>query len=96
MDDVKIRINYSYETDYGTFSDALYMTQSEYDAMTTQDLTALKEQRRDAWIAQRATPVTPPSYTAEELTTLIADVNAQQTYLDNLKAGYQAQLDAMQ
>jgi len=44
-----MQIRFSYETKYGTFSDALNLPDDH--GYTDTELEAMKEQRRDAWVA---------------------------------------------
>ena len=44
-----MQIRFSYETMYGTFSDALNLPDDH--EFTEQELTTMQEQRRDNWIA---------------------------------------------
>jgi hypothetical protein len=44
-----MQIRFSYETKYGTFSDALNLPDDH--GFTEQELIAMQEQRRDNWIA---------------------------------------------
>jgi hypothetical protein len=44
-----MQIRFSYETKYGMFSDALNLPDDHQ--FTEEELTAMKEQRRDNWIA---------------------------------------------
>jgi len=42
---------FSFETQYGRFSDALVMTADEYAALSDEAITALKQARLDRWLA---------------------------------------------
>lgn len=44
-----MEIRFSYETKYGTFSDALILPDDH--AYTDSELEAMKEARRDSWVA---------------------------------------------
>ena len=44
-----MQIRFSYETKYGIFSDALNLPDDH--TFTEEELTAMKEQRRDNWVA---------------------------------------------
>lgn len=60
-----MQIRFSYETKYGTFSDALIL--SDDHTFTEQELEQMKEQRRDNWVAFIDT--TQVDVVAEEQTT---------------------------
>ena len=42
---------FSFETQYGRFSDALVMTADEYAALTDAEIAALKQTRLDNWLS---------------------------------------------
>lgn len=60
-----MQIRFSYETKYGTFSDALNLPDDH--TFTEQELEQMKEQRRDNWVAFIDT--TQVDVVAEEQTT---------------------------
>jgi hypothetical protein len=45
---------FSFETQYGQFSDALVMPADEYAALTAEDIDALKQARLDRWLSMFA------------------------------------------
>ena len=53
-----VKINFEYSTAYGVFRDALHLPE-DHD-MTDAALDALKEQRRDNWIAIVSAPLPEP------------------------------------
>ena len=55
---VQIIFERSYERQ--TFRDALWMTQSEYDAITTEEILALQQTRFDNWVASINPPIENP------------------------------------
>jgi len=64
-----MKIKFSYETKYGSFSDSLNLPDDH--AYSESELETLKEQRRDNWIAyidstQIETPVETPDETPDE------------------------------
>ncbi len=50
MDKILVQINFTIPTIYGDFSDAIYKTLEEYDAMTPEELEALKQERVNNWV----------------------------------------------
>ena len=42
---IKIQVNFQADTEWGLFSDALYFTPTEYEALTEEDLTAMQNER---------------------------------------------------
>ncbi len=67
MEEVRIQVIFREETPYGTYQDALWFSQSEYDALTPEALATMKQLRIDNWIKVVTTPVLEP--TVEELAT---------------------------
>ena len=47
---ILVQINFTIPTIYGDFSDAIYKTMEEYDAMTPEELEALKQERVNNWV----------------------------------------------
>ncbi len=64
MEEVRIQVIFREETLYGTYQDALWFSQAEYDALTPEALAAMKQARIDNWIKVVTTSVVEP--TAEE------------------------------
>ena len=50
-DRIKIMIQYAKVVNDRSFSDTIILTQEEYDAITPEQLEAIKQERVDAWIA---------------------------------------------
>ena len=48
--EVDIRWRFSYDTQQGRFTDALYFTPSDYQAMTVGEILTMQQARRDAWL----------------------------------------------
>ena len=57
MDDIinqidgKVQIIFEKTQDNQTYRDAIWMTQEEYDATSSTDIDAIKQQRFDNWLA---------------------------------------------
>jgi hypothetical protein len=56
-----IKIDFEFETQYGKFADALHLPDDH--VLTDAEIQAMKEQRRDNWIAIVSTP---PVETSQE------------------------------
>ena len=59
-------IPFQFETQYGVFSDALILTESEAAALTEADIEAMKQQRLNNWLAifdtqAETLPAEPPT-----------------------------------
>lgn len=50
-----IKIDFSFETDYGSFKDALYLPDDH--SLTVSEIDALKQQRVDDWITSITIPI---------------------------------------
>lgn len=71
-----MQIRFSYETKYGMFSDALNLPDDH--TFTEEELTAMKEQRRDNWVAYiDSTQV--PTQTEEEIIQEVSQLIAEET-----------------
>jgi hypothetical protein len=53
-DQIKILVQYTKVANDRSFSDTIILTQDEYDAITPEQLEAIKQERVDAWIALQA------------------------------------------
>lgn len=51
-----VQIIFEYQTDYGVFRDALWLPENH--GLSDAEIEAMKEQRRDNWIAIVSTPPT--------------------------------------
>ena len=49
--DGKVQVIFSRSGDYGTFRDALWMTQEQYDSTSADVLEAMKDERYANWLA---------------------------------------------
>lgn len=71
-----MQIRFSYETKYGMFSDALNLPDDH--TFTEEELTAMKEQRRDNWVAYiDSTQVS--EQTEEEIIQEVSQLIAEET-----------------
>jgi hypothetical protein len=52
-----IKIDFEFETQYGKFSDALYLSNDH--SLSDAEIEAMKQQRLDNWIAIIETPIEP-------------------------------------
>lgn len=57
-DQVSVRVVFSEDTQYGTFTDAIFIPFADYP-LSDEALSALKQARVDAWIAVITAPGTP-------------------------------------
>ena len=54
--DAKIQVNFSEETAYGEYADALYYTEEEYKKVTPAELKIAMRDRVDKWLLKRIHP----------------------------------------
>lgn len=74
-----MQIRFSYETKYGIFSDALNLPDDHQ--FTEEELTIMKEQRRDNWVAYiDSTQVA--TQTEEEIIQEVSELIAEETLQD--------------
>ena len=59
--EAKIQIIFRIDTKYGTFQDALWFTQGEYDKLSQGDIDTMKQERVDNWIKVVSAPITDVS-----------------------------------
>lgn len=50
IDDVLISDTFLFESKYGSYSDAIVMSEEEYNKLSEEDIAAIKQQRFDNWI----------------------------------------------
>jgi hypothetical protein len=55
-----IKIDFEYTTEYGTFRDALHLPENH--SFTDAEITNMKEQRLNNWIAIVSAPIPEPDY----------------------------------
>lgn len=81
-DQIFIQVRFTQNTDYGTYSDALYFTPEEYATKTVSDFNLLKKQRIDNFINTVKNPLPQVEPTKEELQKY---ANSLQSQLDEIK-----------
>jgi hypothetical protein len=55
--DLNYQVRFTAETELGAYSDALWMTPGEYDALKLEQLEALAQTRADKWVFDVKNPV---------------------------------------
>lgn len=66
-DRISIKVEFTEEVNGNKFTDSLYFTPEEYDALSTKQLNKLKQKRVDNFRAYIENPPQPPEPTKEEL-----------------------------
>jgi hypothetical protein len=66
-----MKINFSFPSQYGTFSDALHLEDNH--AFTDAEIEAMKQQRFDNWIAVITAP--PPNYVLDADGNIVFDAD---------------------
>lgn len=77
MGDSLIRINFQVDTELGAYSDAIYLTQTQYDALPDLIIVDLIAARVSAWIALVKTK--PVQIDDDSTDTQVAEVDASNT-----------------
>lgn len=86
-DEVNIQVRFSRQTEDGvTFTDALYFTPADYEALTEGEIEALEDERFQRWQEVVSSPSPEPS-AADQL----ADIEQQIAQLEELKAALAAE-----
>ena len=67
MDKVSIKVEFTRQVNGNNFTDSLYFTPEEYEAMSEKQLNVLKQERVDNFQAIIDNPPQPPEPTKEEL-----------------------------
>ena len=81
--EVDIRWRFSYDTQQGRFSDALYFTPSNHQALTVGQILTMQQARRDAWLeALRQARINARKATRAELQAQRAQMQEQLAALD--------------
>ena len=57
LDNKLIQDTFSFDSKYGTYSDAIVMSEEEYNALSAAEIDAIKQQRFNNWILNIETPV---------------------------------------
>ena len=65
MQEIRIQVIFRTDTLYGTYQDALWFSQTEYDALKQDDLDRMKQERIDNWIKVVTTPSVEPTKEAK-------------------------------
>ena len=78
-DEIRVQIKFKENTKYGIFTDALYFTQAEFDALTIDDLKVKKKEHTDKWVyfVETESKKESPPPTEEELLAQQAELQAQ-------------------
>ena len=74
MDEIKVQVNFTADTIYGSYGDALYFTELEWASTIPTQVEAMKQARIDKWVAYMASVTSPPLPTKEELQKRVAGI----------------------
>lgn len=59
--EVRIQVIFRTDTSKGTYQDALWFTQEEYDKVTPEEIEVMKQERIDNWLSVVSTPPSEPA-----------------------------------
>lgn len=85
-EEINVQIKFWDDTKYGEFCDAIYISKSEYDKMTTEDIEELKQVRIDKYVDALDNPPAPVEKTSAQIDSEIADLESQILELEAKKA----------
>ena len=87
MDEIRIQVIFKADTPYGVYQDALWFTEDEYTALTSEVLEAMKQERVDKWIEMVTNPPVVPELTPEErIAQIQTEINDLFVRIQNLEA----------
>ena len=72
-----IQVRIKKQTEVGEFNDAIYFTQSEYDALSQPEIEAMKTARKDAWVDRVKNPPVYVEPSKEALQFIRVDLEEQ-------------------
>lgn len=83
-DIIKIQVLFTITQDGNTLTDALYFTQEQFDALTSEELDQMKQDRFDRWVANiiAASNSPAPEPTEEELQAELQAIQEQKAVLE--------------
>lgn len=89
--DVRIQVLIRKDTKHGQFSDAIYLSPAEFEALKDEDLEALKDERVNKWLGviEASKNATRPEPTKE-------DLEAEQSMLEAQKLALEVQAQAIE
>ena len=77
MHEVKVQVQFTADTKYGSYGDALYFTEDEWAVLTEVKLESMKQARIDKWVAYMDTAVVPKEPTKADLIAQVDNINSQ-------------------
>ena len=90
---IKIQVNFQADTEFGSFSDALYFSQSEYEALTEEQLTAMQNERIANFVQSIKDSQVVVEPTDEELLAEKVTIEQQIAQLEDRKEDIISQLE---
>ena len=75
MDEIKVQVNFTADTIYGSYGDALYFTELEWASTIPTQVEAMKQARIDKWVAYMDTAVVPKEPTKADLIAQVDGIN---------------------
>jgi len=80
----RIQVIFRVDTEHGTYQDALWFTQAEYDTITQAEIDVMKQERADNWILAVTTPA-PETSDAEKLVQVQSEIDFHTVRLAELR-----------
>ena len=92
MHEVKVQVQFTADTKYGSYGDALYFTEDEWATLTEVKLESMKQDRIDKWVAYMDTVSKPKVLTKEELQEQLGNVTEHILQLQSRQSELQSQI----
>ena len=90
---IKIQVQFTQTTEFGEYSDAIYFSPAEYEALTEEELTALQNERVANWIQTIKDSQVVVEPTDEELLAEKTAIEQQIAQLEDRKEDIISQLE---
>ena len=73
MQEIRVQVNFSRDTSFGTYSDALYFSLEDFDNTTPEQILQMQDDRVNAWIQAITTPPTDDNEVVIDTTPIVEE-----------------------
>ena len=95
MHEVKVQVQFTADTKYGSYGDALYFTEDEWAVLTEVKLESMKQARIDKWVAYMDAVSSPKVSTKQELQEQLGNVTEHIIQLQGRQSELNSQIQGM-
>ena len=95
MHEVKVQVQFTADTKYGSYGDSLYFTEDEWAVLTEVKLESMKQQRIDKWVVYMDTVSSLKVITKQELQEQLGNVTEHILQLQSRQSELQSQIQGM-